>query len=225
MDVPSARRISRASWINLRTMSGLVLFAVAVAAGGRFLEAANTTTPAWAAARDLAPGDVVGPEDVRRVDVNLPVEVGARYIAGATAVVGSVVTRAVPAGTLVPASAVADEADAGPGRVMTVPVAPEHAVGGALRPGDLVDIVATQTDGGAGTCSVLVAGEVEVVDIVAAGGLVLDGEALTGITIAVAPSEVAGIAHAIRTREIDIARVTAPGSGTSSESVCGDDGR
>ncbi|HVM35385.1 MAG TPA: RcpC/CpaB family pilus assembly protein [Actinomycetota bacterium] len=223
MDVPSARRIARPTWINTRTVLGMMLFAAAVVAGGRFLEAANTTTPAWTAARDLAPGDVVESEDLRIVDVNLPADVGTQYILGGTSLSGSIITRPVPAGALIPASAVTLEANSGPGRLFTVPVAPEHAVGGALRPGDLVDIFATASEGDG--CTNLVAAEVEVVDVVAAGGLVLEEEALAGITIAIAPSEVGAIAHAIRTKEIDVARVTVPGTAAASTTVCEEDAR
>lgn len=223
MDVPSARRIARPTWINTRTVLGIMLFAAAVVAGGRFLEAANTTTPAWVAARDLAPGDVVGSEDLRIVDVNLPADVGAHYVTGATSLSGSVVTRPVAAGSLLPTSAVTLEANTGPGRLLTVPVAPEHAVGGGLRPGDLVDIFATASDGDG--CTTLVAAELEVVDVVAAGGLVLEEEAVAGITVAVAPSEVGAIANAIRTKEIDVARVTVPGTPVGSTTVCEQDTR
>jgi Flp pilus assembly protein CpaB len=221
--VPRARRVARPGWLNLRTVAGLLLFTAAIIGGGRFLEAARTTSPAWAATRDIPRGAPVTAADLRLVEVQLPGDLAAGYLSGREAPEGLIATESIRAGTLIATDSVDASAEVGPGRAITVPVAPEHAVGGALRPGDLVDVFATTSEGGAAACTRLVAPGVEVLEAVAAGGIVLEGETLAGITLSVTPEQAAALAHAIRTSEIDVAvhqgRVAEPPPGR----ICAED--
>jgi Flp pilus assembly protein CpaB len=207
VDVPAARRIERPAWLNVRTVLGLVLFAVALFGGQRVLAGAAQTVPVWTAARDIGPGEELTFQDVRVADVRLPADLLAGYVAGDESVEGLVTTRAFGRGELIAARWIADT-DAFPGAAMTVPVTPEHAVGGTLRPGDIVDVYATFNAADLRARTELVVGGAEVLDIVDAGGLVVADETMIGVTLAVDPQAAGTLANAIRTAEVDLVRVT-----------------
>ena len=207
MDVPTARRLVRPRWANARTILGLVLFIAALLVGRGVLEGAKTTVAVWAAAEDLRQDEPLEATKLVRAEVKLPADVAAAYAGADEDLAGAVLTRPVVAGELIPRAWIASGAAAVAGRSMTIPVSPEHAVGGMLRAGDRVDVFATFDAGGAqARTSVLVRG-VEVLDVVEAGGLVVGEEAVVGLTVAVTPSEAARLAFAIRTAELDVALV------------------
>lgn len=211
MDVPSARRLARPRWANARTVLGLVLFAAALLIGRSVLEGAKTTVAVWAAAQDLRQDEALDAGELVRAEVKLPADVAAAYASASEDLEGAVLTRPVVAGELIPTAWLSSGASATAGRSMTIPVTPEHAVGGALRPGDRVDVFATFDSGDArARTSVLVRG-VEVLDVVEAGGLVVGEESVVGLTVAVTPGEAARLAFAIRTAELDIALVAGEG--------------
>jgi Flp pilus assembly protein CpaB len=206
MDVPAARQIIRPAWLNARTVFGLLLMLIAFAGGQRILADARTTVAYWSATRDLPRGAEVGADDLAITHVQLPHDVAARYVPASEVLDGMKLDRAVAAGELMP-SAWLSRAATGPGREMTIPVPPEHAVGGALGVGDTVDVYATFAPEGAEARTTLIARGIEVVGGVEAGGLVLNEEAKIGITVAVSPEEVTRLAFAIRTGELDVVRV------------------
>ena len=219
MDVPVARRIERPGWLNLRTVLGLLLFAVAFTGGRALMRSANTTTLYWAATTDLAQDSTITAEKVRSVAVRLPEDVAGQYAAAAEAIEGRVLTRAVRAGELIPAGWLADDAVSTAARSMTIPVSPEHALGGALRAGDRIDVFATFDAGDVRARTTAVARDVEIRDVVTAGGLVVGEESVVGITVAVTPEEAANLAFAIRTAEIDIARLEGEAGGARTSTV------
>lgn len=207
MDVPRALRVARPRWANTRTVLGLLLFAAALLIGRSILENAQTTVQVWAAAQDLRQDETLDAGELVPAEVRLPDDVAAAYARATQDLAGGVLTRPVVAGELIPRAWVASGAAATAGRSMTVPVTPEHAVGGRLRPGDRVDVYATFDSGDArARTSVLVRG-VEVLDVVETGGLVMGEESVVGLTVAVTPSEAARLAFAIRTAELDVALV------------------
>ena len=210
MDVPTARRLVRPRWANARTILGLVLFIAALLVGRAVLEGAKTTVAVWAAAEDLRQDEPLEPTKLVRADVKLPADVAAAYAGAEEDLAGAVLTRPVVAGELIPRAWIASGAATVAGRSMTIPVSPEHAVGGMLRAGDRVEVFATFDSGDSrARTSVLVRG-VEVIDVVEAGGLVVGEEAVVGLTVAVTPSEAARLAFAIRTAELDVALVAGP---------------
>ena len=209
MDVAVAVRAGRPAWVNRRTILGIVLLGVSLVGGHSVMESARTTVPMWVAATDLPSGSVISPSSLRVEEVHLPPRLATSYLKTDHEIVGQVVTRPIAAGELVPAGWVTAEAT-GEGRAITLPVDPEHAVGGALRPGDLVDVFTTFDSGGARPRTVTLVREVEVVDVVASGGLVMGDKAVVGITISVGPDEAQRVAYAIRTGEIDVVRIDDP---------------
>lgn len=108
---------------------------------------------------------------------------------------------------------------------MTIPVTPEHAVGGRLRAGDRVDVYATFDSGDDRARTSLLVRGVEVLDVVETGGLVAGEESVVGLTVAVTPSEAARLAFAIRTAELDVALVAGAAGDEGSGTVTAEDFR
>jgi Flp pilus assembly protein CpaB len=223
VDVPYARRIGRPTWINARTVLGLVLFTVAFVAGQRLVSAAQTTTGVWAVARDLGSGIVLDESDLTIVDVKLESDQLSSYLLAGETVEGAVLVRPLHAGELVPTSATAAGDGAVPGRSLTIPVAPEHANGGDLRPGDLVDVLGTFGAGSERARTVVLVSGVEVVDLLTAGGLVAGEQSAVGVTVAVTPEDAQRLVFAIRTAEVDVMRVTGGTSLSPTEGVTAED--
>ena len=209
MQVAEARRAGKPDWINVRTVLGLTLFAVALATGSMVLRSAEAATMVWAAGRDLAEGTPLGETALELVAVDLPADQLANYLGGSTTVDGSTLLKPLRRGELVPAAWVT-EAQAQPTRFIAVPITSDHAVGGALRPGDRVDVLATfESPRGTAETTVLVqAAEVE--GLLRTEGPMMEGDSFGGITLSVAPEDAARIAFALRSAEIDIVRVEGP---------------
>lgn len=104
-DHTSARPRPRALWADVRFLLGIVLVVVSVVGVWLVVAAARQTVPVFAAARTLVPGDTVGSDDLRVVDVALGALEDA-YATPATLQPGSVATRTIAAGELVPQDAV-----------------------------------------------------------------------------------------------------------------------
>lgn len=209
MQVAEARSAGKPDWINVRTVLGLTLFAVALATGSMVLRSADAVAMVWAAERDLAEGADLGEAALELVAVDLPSDQLANYLGGSTTLDGSTLLKPLRRGELVPAAWVTD-AEAPSTRSIALPITSDHAVGGALRPGDSVDVLATfESPRGTAQTTVLVqAAEVE--GLLRAEGLMMEGDSFGGITLSVAPEDAARIAFALRSAEIDIVRVEGP---------------
>lgn len=213
MEVRQAARATRPGWVNVRTVLGLGLFLGSLFLGRSVLEGAKDTVQVWTAARDLRQDEQLDAGDLRAAEVKLPADVAGVYEAVGTDLDGAVLLRPVLAGELIPTGWVARGSIASSGRSMTIPVTPEHAVGGRLRPGDRIDVFATFDPGDVRARTALLVRAVPVLDVVEAGGLVVGDEAVVGVTVAVTPSEAARLAFAVRTAELDLALV----AGTSQD--------
>jgi Flp pilus assembly protein CpaB len=205
--VGGAARVSRPTWANLRTALGLLLFCAALLAGQRVLDDARGTVDVWTAARDIPPDQELTSADLVATPVHLPPELLDEYVVASTDLEGAMVMRPVMEGELLSSAAIAEGTLASAGRSMTIPVAPEHAVGGALRPGDRIDVFGTFDAGDARARTVLLVRGVSIIQVVEAGGLVVGEEAVVGVTVSVTPEEAARLAFAIRTAELDVVRV------------------
>ena len=171
-------------WVNVRTALGLILFCSALLAGQRMIEGAQSTVPVWTTVRDLPQDHILGSEDIELVQANLPASVLTRYVPAERVLEGAILTRAVGAGELIAADWISSTGSAA-SRSMTIPVAPEHAVGGDLRPGDRIDVYATFDPGDIRAKTSLLLRGAEVLEVVTAGGLTLGEDALVGITVAI----------------------------------------
>lgn len=222
MDVPAARRLEAPIWLNGRTILGLLLFCGSLLGGQRLIESSSATTLVWATARDLPQDAILGAGDLKPVEIRLPGDLAATYIGSNVSVEGKIVTRAVLAGELLHSGWISDTASGGEGRSMTLPVPQEHAVGGALRSGDRVDVYATFDSGDVRARTTLLARDVEILEVVTAAGFALDEEALVGLTVSVTSEEATRLAFAIRTAELDIVKITGGSEGTISTVRAGD---
>ncbi len=146
---PPARRAARPGWRDPRFAIGLVLVALSVVVGVRVVDGRDDTTPVLAAARPLVAGQRLGPDDVAVVEVRFAATGDAdRYLpAGAGGVdgalgglEGTVVTRGVGTGELVPRAATSATQDAD----VQVPLAvPLGRVPSTVQVGSSVDVWAT----------------------------------------------------------------------------------
>lgn len=217
MEVAVASRLERPAWVNVRTVLGALLFSIAVLSGWHVLGAADTGHGVWVAAADLPAGTKVTHQDLQVAEVDLAGEQLGHYLSDEVSIEGATLLSPLHAGELVPAAEVAETDRPAASRLMTIPISADHAVGGALRPGDRVDVFASLAAGQPGARTTLLVAGAEVEDLVRAGGLVMDEESLSGVTIEVSPEEAVRVAFAIRSAEIDIVRV----AGEATEATTG----
>jgi len=218
VEVAQARRIAVPGWLNVRTVLGLLLFSIAFVGAQRLIADARATVPVLVAARDLPSDYALTSADFVRAEVALPPELTSRYALASRNLDGVALTRPVAEGEMIALSWVASGRYVGEGRAMTIPITAEHAVGGDLRSGDRVDILATFDGGDVRARTVAVAEGVEIVSSVEAGGLVTGEASVIGVTVAVTPQQAAELTFAIRSAELDVVRVEGP-AGTAVDTV------
>lgn len=141
--VPRARRLQRPGWKDARLLVGLLLVALSLAGGARLVSSLDETTPVYAAARHLVPGQEITEDDVVAVPVRLGDPAGRYVDADRPLQPGTHVLRAVAPGELVPVAALGDAGDARD-KAVTVPVDP--AVASTLSAGAVVDVWMSHRD-------------------------------------------------------------------------------
>lgn len=134
LDPPRAR--SRPFWGDARFLLGVLLVVVSVAGVWLVVSAARQTAPVLAASRTIVPGETLGADDFRTVDVALGAA-GAAYVAADALPEGAVATRTIGEGELVPAEAVGA---AGEARVTTVVIDTAVDVPAAIASGSRVEV-------------------------------------------------------------------------------------
>lgn len=209
----------RPTWLNLRTIFGLILFVTSSAWGWFLLDGVERETRLWAAAADLPAGVALTSSDLVAVTSDLGEDQLPLYLGADTNLEGAELTRPVGRGELLAAAFVAPGGGDSTRRAMTVPVTADHAVGGELRPGDHVDVYATLKGMRGVGRTTLVVSSAQVLDLVTAGGMISDGESLIGLTLEVDAIEAAHLAFAIRSADIDIVRLTGDRPATPVRSV------
>jgi hypothetical protein len=176
---PSPRRIAKPSWLDLRLMLGVLLVLGAVLIGAVVFARANHRYPAVVAARDLAVGTILRPDDVTLAQVQLPDRGAGIYLDRLAVALGKQLQRPVSAGELVPAAAL-DHPTAR--TTVTVPLASGSAPD--LRPGERIELwVSTPS-----CASVVVLPAVTVQDVHAdTGGSFTSGTGGQDVVISVPP--------------------------------------
>jgi ABC-type uncharacterized transport system permease subunit len=101
---PSPRRVTRPRWLDVRLALGVLLVLGAVLIGAQVFAHARHTGPELAVTRDLAAGTTVQAADVRVIEVQLPGSANV-YVRDEASAIGKVLTQPLPAGALVPATA------------------------------------------------------------------------------------------------------------------------
>ncbi|HOF63729.1 MAG TPA: hypothetical protein PLL54_05435 [Dermatophilaceae bacterium] len=140
---PVANRMQRPSWRDSRVLVGLLLVLSATALGAKVIASADDRVPMFVASAGLKPGDRIGPDTVRRVDIQLGEGV-AGYLSAATVVPSDLlVLREVRAGELVPLSAVGTQQAV---TVQPVSVRVDATSAAALVVGSVVDVWVSRRD-------------------------------------------------------------------------------
>lgn len=223
MRIAEARPLgSRPDWLNLRTTLGLVLFLMSLLAGSAVLRSAEAGVAVWAAGRDLPEGESLSTSDLEIVTVRLPDEQLASYLGSATPLDGPVLLRPLRQGELVPAAWVTDD-DVGSSRSIAVPLTADHAVGGALKPGDRVDVFATLRSPRGVAKTTLLIGDAQVEGLLRSDEMVMGGDTFAGITLSVPPDDAAKLAFAVRTADIDVVKVRGVSDASTATSVTAGD--
>ena len=136
------RQRPRALWADARFVIGAVLVLASVAGVWLVVTAARQTTPVYAAARTIAPGESIAAGDLRVVDVALG-SLEQTYLPAAPLDPETVATRTIHAGELVPAEALgATEAS----RTTTLVVRSATDVPRTVEPGSAVEVWAAPLD-------------------------------------------------------------------------------
>lgn len=151
----STPRRPRAFWNDVRFFVGLGLIVASVVGVWATVTVARQTVPVFAAARTIVPGDEVTADDLRVVEAALGAAEGI-YMSPDALTPGTIATRTVAEGELVPVSALEDDARA---RVTTVVVQTTTAVPSDVVPGSVVELWASPVleQGAFGTPAILVA--------------------------------------------------------------------
>jgi Flp pilus assembly protein CpaB len=204
---PSRRLTQRLPKLDTRLVVGLLLVALSVIGGLRLAAGADHTVAVYTATRDLPADHVLVAGDIGTTRIQASDEVLDRLVrvSGTGALTDRVLRFPLAEGDLVAGAGLGRVAREG--REITVPIAPEHALGGALEPGDKVDVLGSFDKGTEAAKTLTVAAGAQVVEVVRADGLFgqREGE-LAALTISVAPRDVVFVAFAVRNGELDIVR-------------------
>jgi Flp pilus assembly protein CpaB len=203
--------------IDTRLVVGLVLVALSVLGGLRLAATSDDTVAVFVAARDLPADHVLVAGDLRTARIHASEDIlgGLMLAARARPPVDRVLRFPLAEGGLVGAGTIGGVASKG--REITVPIGSDHALGGALEPGDRVDILGSFDKGTEIAKTLTVAAGARVVEVVHADGLFgqREGE-LTALTVSVPPNDVVFVAFAVRNGEVDVVRSVGSGRGVRS---------
>lgn len=215
VSMPSAGRrgsgasVLRVPRVDSRLAFGLLLVALSILGGLRLFAAADHRVGVLAAARDLPPNHVIEAGDfkITRVQLSAGVLNGLHSETRLRALTGRVLLYPVTKGGLVSKSAVGNAPRAG--REITVPAAPEHALGGEVTVGDRVDVLATFDKTTASARTVTIVRAAEVIAVNKTKGLFgQNGGNMSALTLSVAPDSAVFLAFAMRNGDLDIVRST-----------------
>ncbi len=126
----------RAFWSDLRFLLGIALIVVSIAGVWFVVAAARQTAPVFAAARTIVSGEAVTSDDLQVVEVALG-RIEDAYASPTSFVPGSVATRTIAVGELVPASAIGTAEAA---RTTTVVVSSAAAIPASVATGSTVEV-------------------------------------------------------------------------------------
>lgn len=187
---------------------------MALAMIGVFLLAdGNDTEPELervVAARDIEPGTVIEPDDLETAMVRLPPGVDRSTFDQRDALVGSTVLGPIGEGELIQRTSVlVDTSDPGTEQrpELSLTLDADRALGGGLRSGERVDVVATYGSGGNASTRLATSGAV-VVDVTGAEDRTLGPTGTVTVTLSVGAGDVLAVAHAAEAGGMRLIRTT-----------------
>lgn len=209
------RIVRRVGLPSGRAVIGAVLVTVSVI--GLFVanqRAQREPTTTYAVVTATVPaGTAITADQLQALPMDLPADVASRSVVHVDRAVGAIAVETLHPGQLLPAAALLAPTDpaAGDGVHFELSLSLERsrALDAALRPGELVDVVAT-LDSGARACTSVVADRARVMRSSASGDDLLTS-ASGSITITVAiddPDEVLAVVHAVDEADVTVVRAT-----------------
>lgn len=213
---PRVARQATPRWLDGRVVGGVLLVLLAVVVGYTVVNGAQRTSGYLAVSDDLAPGHIVGGDDLEVVQARLS-DTSARYLGAGQReeVMGKVVLRQLTGGELLPVDAVG-RGPKSPQRVVSFPVAKARAAGGQLGRGDHVDVIATVPQPLPGI-STVVAQDVVVLAVDAKGGGLSSGTDALVVTVGLRPDQVVGFTRATETAQLDVVKVVPDAQGAAGD--------
>ncbi len=135
---------SRLRRLDLRVAVGLLLMLVAVLGGASLIRNAQARTPVLVAAGSVQPGEVIGPSDLRVVEMSVPAGVAYLSASAEGQIEGRVAAEPLWDGKVLGPGSVAEAPPVAAGMVaITLLLPPESAVGGDVRSGDRVAVLSS----------------------------------------------------------------------------------
>lgn len=135
---------SRLRRLDLRVAVGLLLMLVAVLGGASLIRNAQARTPVLVAAGSVQPGEVIGPADLRVVEMSVPAGVAYLSASAEGQIEGRVAAEPLWDGKVLGPGSVAEAPPVAAGMVaITLLLPPESAVGGDVRSGDRVAVLSS----------------------------------------------------------------------------------
>jgi Flp pilus assembly protein CpaB len=135
---------SRLRRLDLRVAVGLLLMLVAVLGGASLIRSAQDRIPVLVAAGSVQPGEVIGPSDLRVVEMSVPAGVAYLSASAEGQVEGRVAAEPLWDGKVLGPGSVAEAPPVAAGMVaITLLLPPESAVGGDIRSGDRVAVLSS----------------------------------------------------------------------------------
>jgi Flp pilus assembly protein CpaB len=135
---------SRLRRLDLRVAVGLLLMLVAVLGGASLIRSAQDRIPVLVAAGSVQPGEVIGPSDLRVVEMSVPAGVAYLSASAKGQVEGRVAGEPLWDGKVLGPGSVAEAPPVAAGMVaITLLLPPESAVGGDIRSGDRVAVLSS----------------------------------------------------------------------------------
>ena len=186
---------------------GIVLVLIALVGYWSVYRATTERTPVLVAAHDLAAGTVLQPDDVRAVELAGDSEFMAGLVSDGEldVIVGSRLGVPLESGLPLPRAALGEVVPAPPALTLAVPAI--HAVGGTLRPGDRVTVLATFGSGTGQAEARAIARGLEVLAVGRAPESLDPNSATIPVTVAVRQSSLASaLALANTDGKIDLLR-------------------
>ena len=135
---------SRLRRLDLRVAVGLLLMLVAVLGGASLIRSAQDRIPVLVAAGSVQPGEVIGPSDLRVVEMSVPAGVAYLSASAEGQVEGRVAAEPLWDGKVLGPGSVAEAPPVAAGMVaITLLLPPESALGGDVRSGDRVAVLSS----------------------------------------------------------------------------------